>query len=90
MFHQFVVRVPAGARDALREHLRTHGVGCDVYYPVPLHLQKCFAYLGYKQGELPAAERAAAETIALPIYPELTDAQQEWVVSTIGDFLSEG
>ena len=87
VFHQFVVRVPAGARDALREHLRTHGVGCDVYYPVPLHLQKCFADLGYKKGELPAAERAAAETIALPIYPELTDAQQGWVVSTLADFL---
>ena len=87
VFHQFVVRVPAGARDALREHLRTRGVGCDVYYRVPLHLQKCFADLGYEQGEFPAAERAAAETLALPIYPELTDAQQEWVVSTIADFL---
>lgn len=87
VFHQFVVRVPAGARDALREHLRAHGIGCDVYYPVPLHLQKCFADLGYKQGELPAAERAAAETLALPIYPELTDAQQDCVVSTIADFL---
>jgi len=90
VFHQFVVRVPGGARDALREHLRAHSVGCDVYYPVPLHLQKCFAYLSYEKGELSAAERAAAETLALPIYPELTDAQQDYVVSTIADFFGAG
>ena len=86
VFHQFVIRVPGGARDALRDHLRTRGVGSDIYYPLPLHLQKCFAYLGYKKGDLTAAELAAGETLALPIYPELTDAQQDHVVSTIADF----
>ena len=74
----------------MREHLRAHSIGCDVYYPVPLHLQKCFAYLSYEKGELSAAERAAAETLALPIYPELTDAQQDYVVSTIADFFVAG
>lgn len=88
VYHQFVIRVRDGKRDSLREHLRDRGVGTDVYYPVPLHLQECFAYLGYKQDDLPVAESAAKETLALPIYPELTPAQQEYVVSTIGDFFS--
>jgi dTDP-4-amino-4,6-dideoxygalactose transaminase len=88
VYHQFVIRVRDGKRDSLREHLRDRGVGADVYYPVPLHLQECFAYLGYKENDLPVAETAAKETLALPIYPELTPEQQEYVVSTIGDFLS--
>jgi len=88
IFHQFVIRVAADKRDALRSHLRDHDVGTDVYYPVPLHLQECFAYLGYREGDLPASESAARETLALPVYPELTDAQQDYVVNKIGEFFT--
>src|SRR5262245_26940551 len=85
IFHQYVVRVPEH-RDALMEHLKTRGVGTKVYYPIPLHRQECFAYLGYKEGEFPESERAARETIALPIYPELTETQQAYVIETIKSF----
>lgn len=85
IFHQYVIRVPEH-RDALMEHLKTHGVGTKVYYPIPLHRQDCFAYLGYKEGEFPESERAAREVLALPIYPELTEAQQVCVVETIASF----
>ncbi len=88
IFHQYVVRVPAGRRDALLEHLKAHGVGTKVYYPVPLHLQPCFAGLGYKGGDFPESERAARETLALPMFPELTRAQQEYVVETLRRFFS--
>jgi len=88
VFHQYVIRVSGDRRDALRQHLRAQGVGCDVYYPVPLHLQKCFADLGHSRGDFPASERAASETIALPIYPELSQAQQEYVVGAVRDFFS--
>jgi dTDP-4-amino-4,6-dideoxygalactose transaminase len=84
VFHQYVVRAPR--RDELRAHLQRAGIGSEIYYPIPLHLQQCFAPLGYKRGELPESERAAADVLALPLYPELTRAQQERVVGTIAAF----
>lgn len=88
IYNQFVIRAPK-LRDELRAFLTDNGVGTDIYYPVPLHLQECFAYLGYTQGDLPEAEMAANETLALPIYPELRSEQQEYVVSTISRFFGD-
>lgn len=85
IYNQFVVRVP-NRRDELREFLTTNEVGTDIYYPVPLHLQECFAFLGYKFGDLPVSETAAKETLALPIYPELKPSQQDYVVEKIAEF----
>jgi dTDP-4-amino-4,6-dideoxygalactose transaminase len=85
IFHQYVVRVPE-YRDALMDHLKARGVATKVYYPIPLHLQECFAFLGHKEGEFPEAERAARETFALPLFPELTAEQQHYVVSSIQEF----
>ena len=85
IFHQYVIRVPRH-RDALMDHLRECGVGTKVYYPIPLHRQECFAYLGYKEGAFPEAERAAAETFALPAYPEISEEQQTYVVDSIRSF----
>lgn len=87
IYNQYVIRVP-NRRDELRAYLTDKGIGTDIYYPVPLHLQECFGYLGYKTGDLPEAERAAAETLALPIYPELRTEQQAYVVDTITEFLA--
>lgn len=89
IFHQFVIRVRDGKRDSLREHLRARDIGTDVYYPLPLHLQECFSDLGYKDGDFPLAESAAKETLALPIYPELTPDQQDYVVSSIREFFQQ-
>jgi dTDP-4-amino-4,6-dideoxygalactose transaminase len=74
------------ARDRLREYLSGRGIGTALHYPVPLHLQKCFADLGYKPGNFPVAERAARECLSLPIYPELTDEQHAFVAAAIGEF----
>ena len=84
VFHQYVVRVPR--RDALREHLVMRGIGSEVYYPVPLHLQPALRELGYKRGDFPEAERAADEVLALPIFPELRDDEQERVVEAVREF----
>ncbi|MBM4385995.1 MAG: DegT/DnrJ/EryC1/StrS family aminotransferase [Deltaproteobacteria bacterium] len=89
VWNQYVVRVPAAKRDALKEHLGASGIGASIYYPKPLHLQPCFAAHGYQAGELPVSEAAALETLALPIFPELTDAQIERVVSEVVGFLKK-
>jgi dTDP-4-amino-4,6-dideoxygalactose transaminase len=86
VFHQYVIRTKE--RDRLMEHLTANNIGCAVHYPVPQHLQKCLAYLGYKEGDLPEAERAAKETVSLPIFPEITKEEQDYVIDTINDFLS--
>ena len=84
IYNQYVIR--AKDRDRLRAHLAAAGVGSEIYYPIPLHLQKCFEYLGHKAGDFPHSEQAAAETLALPIFPELTETQLQYVVDTIGQF----
>ena len=87
IYNQYVLRVRD--RDALREYLSAAGIGTEIYYPVPLHLQACFAYVGHKAGDFAQSERAAAETLALPIYPELTETQLQYVVDTITAFYRE-
>ncbi|HEV8716026.1 MAG TPA: DegT/DnrJ/EryC1/StrS family aminotransferase [Candidatus Binatia bacterium] len=84
IYNQFAIRVPG--RDRLQAFLREHGVETEVYYPLPLHLQECFHYLGYQEGDFPRAESAACEALALPIYPELTEQQQRYVISRIKSF----
>ncbi|PYP33707.1 MAG: transcriptional regulator, partial [Gemmatimonadetes bacterium] len=84
IFHQYTLRVER--RDELQAHLKAKGIGCAIYYPVPLHLQECFRHLGYQRGRLPEAERAALEVISLPVYPELTREQLDYVIAAIRGF----
>ena len=86
IFNQYVIRV--SRRNELQSFLQSKGVGTEVYYPVPMHTQECFAYLGYKTGSFPESEQAANETLALPIQPELTEAQLRYVVDCVREFVT--
>jgi dTDP-4-amino-4,6-dideoxygalactose transaminase/acetyltransferase-like isoleucine patch superfamily enzyme len=87
IFNQFVIR--SSTRDDLIKHLRDRNIGCDIYYPVTLSDQECFAYLNYKKGDFPIAEKATEEVLAIPIYPELTSAQKNYIVETIAGFYNQ-
>jgi dTDP-4-amino-4,6-dideoxygalactose transaminase len=93
IYHQYTIRVFDSnipeTRDKLIAFLKQNHIGCEVYYPLPLHLQECFAYLGYKKGDLPIAEKSSLSVLSLPIYPELTDSMQEYVVGKIKDFFKK-
>ena len=86
VWNQYTIRVPGGQRDALRTHLQSENVGSEIYYPVPLHQQECFAGLMTTEGELPETDKAALEVLSLPIFPQITAAEQEYVVQKIVQF----
>jgi dTDP-4-amino-4,6-dideoxygalactose transaminase len=86
IYNQYVIRVPR--RDELKAHLNDKDIGCEIYYPVPMHVQECFRYLGFKEGDFPKTEKACKEVLALPVYPELTDKMKDYVIETVLSFLS--
>ncbi|MEM1071070.1 MAG: DegT/DnrJ/EryC1/StrS family aminotransferase [Planctomycetota bacterium] len=90
VWNQFAIRVQNGQRDALRAHMAEQGVGSEIYYPVPMHLQKCFEYLNVDGSTLPETEKASQEVLNLPIFPSLTEAEQTRVVETIVNFYASG
>lgn len=90
VWNQFSLRISGSRRDALRQYLTEQQVGSEIYYPIPLHRQQCFTSLGYAEGSLPETERAAAEILHIPVYPEMTSAEQDQVVATISRFYREG
>ena len=85
IYNQYVIRVPN--RDAAVFYLHENNIGCEIYYPVPMHMQECFTYLGYKEGDFPVTEKASKEVMALPVYPELTDEMKDFVADTLLNFL---
>ena len=87
VFNQYVVRVPTADRDPLISHLRQNGVACDIYYPLPLHLQECLRHLGHREGDFPVSELAARSVLALPMFPELTASQQERVIEVCARYV---
>ena len=86
IYHQYTIRVPGNKRDKLRDFLKANNIGAEIYYPLSLHLQECFKYLGYKKGDLPESEKASMEVLSLPMYPELTPAMQGYVAEKIKEF----
>ncbi len=86
VYHQYVITLKEKNRDELREFLTEKGIGTSIYYPKGLHQQKCFEYLGYKEGDFPVTERATKTTLALPIFPELTYEEQEYIVKSIKEY----
>jgi dTDP-4-amino-4,6-dideoxygalactose transaminase len=90
VWNQFSLRIAGGRRDALRQYLTEQQIGSEIYYPIPLHRQVCFTSLGYAEGSLPETERAAAEILHIPVYPEMTTEEQNRVVDTITRYYREG
>ena len=86
VFNQYTIRLPAPVRHPPREYLTSRQIGTEIYYPLPLHLQACFAELGYREGDMPESERASKEALAIPIYPEIGEAGQLYVVDMIARF----
>jgi dTDP-4-amino-4,6-dideoxygalactose transaminase len=86
IYHQYVLRLNTSSKKLI-EHLRNKGIDSRIYYPVPLHLQKCFKYLNYRKGDFPESEKAAVQTLAIPVYPDLTGQELDYIVSSIRELL---